>query len=122
MDPVLLFLVRFVIVVFFVFMASFVLWVRSVIRERNEGRLIIALLKQEPQEKSEYSGKRDFLASNLVDFALAYYKRKLARDKKVEPANKAMALCWRKLPKDFQEKLAPLGGLANLKVGDHSSP
>jgi hypothetical protein len=122
MDPILLSLVGFVILVYFSFVILLAFWIKSVTREKNECRVIIASLKREPQEKSEYSGKRDFLASNLVDFGLAYYKRKLARDKKVEPANKAMALCWRKLPKDFQEKLAPLGGLANLKVGDHSSP
>jgi hypothetical protein len=122
MDPILLSLVGFVILVYFSFVILLAFWIKSVTREKNECRVIIASLKREPQEKSEYSGKRDFLASNLVDFGLAYYERAKARtEKKRELANEAMKLCWERLPRGFQEKLAILGGLANLKVGDHSS-
>jgi len=122
MDPILLSLVGLVILFSSLLVITLTFWIRSVTRENNEGRVVIAFLKRKPQEKSEYSGKRDFLASNLVDFALAYYERAKARtEKKRELANEAMKLCWERLPRGFQEKLAILGGLANLKVGDHSS-
>jgi len=119
MDPVLLFLVRFVIVVFFVFMASFVLWVRSVIRERNEYGVIIASLRSELQETEIFPLESDILANSVVTFTLAYYERNRARGrKKVESTTEAMKLCWRSLPTSFQKRLAPLGSLANLKEED----
>jgi hypothetical protein len=123
MDPVLLFLVGFVVLAYFSFVILLALRIRSVTREKDECRVIIASLKNEPQETEVSPLDSYILAESVIDFALAYYKRTRARgEKKVGSANTAMAICWRKLSDDSQEKLAVLGGLANLRVGDNFSP
>lgn len=120
MDPILLSLFGLVILFSFLLMITFVLWIRAATRETNDCRLVIAFLRKELREKGGYSPDWGDAVSSLIDFALAYYKRTRARgEKKVEYANMAMAICWRRLSDDSQEKLAILGGLANLKVGDN---
>ncbi len=120
MDPILLSLFGLVILFSFLLVITFVLWIRAATRETNDCRLVIAFLRKELREKDGYSPDWSDAVSNLIDFALAYYKRTRARgEKKVGSANTAMAICWRKLPDDSQEKLAILGGLANLRVGDN---
>lgn len=122
MDPILLSLVGLVILFSSLLVITLTFWIRSVTREKNECRVIIVSLKRKLREKSEYSQDWGATISNLIDFVLAYYKRIRARGHKKEPANAIMALYWKRLPKVFQEKLAILGGLADLQVGDSSSP
>lgn len=109
MDPVLLFLIGLVILFYFLLMITLVRWAKRVIGKKNERR------GESPQES-------DILAKNVADFTLAYYERTKARtEKKRKLTNTAMKLCWERLPRGFQKKLAILGGLANLKVGGNSS-
>jgi hypothetical protein len=121
MDPALLSRIGLVILFSFLLVITLILRIRTVTRERDEYREVAELFKYKLGEEIRKLKKPTDLINNLVDFALAYYKRKLARGKKIEPANAAMKLIWERLPRNFQKRLAPLGGLANLKVGEHSS-
>lgn len=121
MDPILLSLVGFVILVYFSFVILLALWIKSVTREKNECREVVAILKRKLLEEKGSPQESDILATSVANFTLAYYDRVRARNTSVEPANEAMELTWKCLPKYFQEKLAPLGSLANLKAFDNPS-
>ena len=121
MDPILLSLVGLVILFSFLLVIILALWVRSVIKEKNEYREVAAILKRKLLEEKGSPQESDILATSVANFALTYYDRVRARKTSVEPANEAMELAWECLPKYFQEKLAPLGSLANLKAFDNPS-
>ncbi len=122
MDPVLLSLVGLVNFFYFLLVIILALWVRSATRKNREHREVIAILKFRLQGANGNPQEPTILINNLVDFALAYYERVRARgEKKRELTNENMKLCWERLPYGFQNRLALLGGLSNLKVSDNLS-